>query len=155
MAAILLALVLVLAAPGLLTLTALGYRYLPLAHLAAFVVATLLLAALGHVWRRQRPRGAAHAGLWAGATAGALGAVGTQTLMRTPRATAAFVANLSPRGIPPAAATTLLHLNVAAAVILTAGAGAAVYGAAGFLAAWWGGRAIPPAHSGGGAAGAS
>lgn len=152
---ILLALVLVLAAPGLLTLTPLGYSHLSLAHLAAFVLATLLLVTLGRAWRRHRPRGAAHAGLWAGAATGALGAVGTQALMHTPRATAAFVANLAPRGVPPQAATTLLHLNLVAGVVLTAVGGAALYGGVGFLAAWWGGRSVRRAHSEDGAAGAS
>lgn len=152
---ILLALVLVLAAPGLLTLTPMGYSYLSLAHLAAFVLATILLVTLGRVWRRHRPGGAAHAGLWAGAATGALGAVGTQALMHTPRATAAFVANLAPRGVPPKAATTLLHLNLVAGVVLTAVAAAALYGVVGFLAAWWGGRSVRRAHSEDGAAGAS
>lgn len=155
MAAVLIVLALVLAAPGLLTLTPLGYGYLSLAHLGAFVLATILLMALGRVWRRHRPRGAAHAGLWAGAATGALGALGTQALMHTPRATAAFVANLSPRGVPPAAAATLLHLNLVAGVVLTTIAGAALYGVVGFLSAWWGGRSVRPAHSDGDAAGGS
>ncbi len=142
-----------LAAPGLLTLTPLGYGYLPLAHLAAFVLAAVLLAALGRAWRRHRRRGAAHAGLWAGLATGALGAVGTQALMHSPRATAAFVANLAPHGVPPAAAATILHLNVAAGVLLTAVAGGALYGAVGFLAAWWGARSERAAHSEGGTAG--
>lgn len=145
-AAALAILTIVLAAPGLLTLTPLGYDYLSLAHLAAFVLAAVTLVGLGRAWRRRRPHGAAHAGLWAGAAGGALGAVGTQVLMHTPVATAAFVANLAPKGVPAAAAATLLHLNVAAGAALTAALGAALYAVVGFLASWWGGRSLSQAH---------
>ncbi len=153
-AAALAVLMIVLAAPGLLTLTPLGYNYLSLAHLAAFVLAALTLVGLGRAWRRRRPRGAAHAGLWAGAAGGALGAAGTQVLMHTPQASAAFVANLAPKGVPAAAAATLMHLNAAASATLTAALGAALYAVVGFFASWWGGRSVRSAHADPGAGGA-
>lgn len=142
-------LTLILSAPGALALVPWGYSYLSWGHLAAFVLAVLTLASLGRALRRLHRRPARGA-LWAGALAGALGAVGTQLIMHTPQATAAFVRNLAPRGIPAIAAVTLLNLHATSGTLLTAAFGAGLYGVVGWIAGWWGGRRSTrraPTHS--------
>jgi len=144
-------LTLILSAPGALALVPWGYSYLSWGHLAAFVLAVLALASLGRTLRRLHRRPARGA-LWAGAVAGALGAAGTQLIMHTPKATAAFVETLAPRGIPALAAVTLLNLHATSGMLLTAVFGAGLYGLVGGMAGWWGGRRSTrrptPAHSG-------
>ncbi|MCL8207881.1 MAG: hypothetical protein K6V97_07420 [Actinomycetia bacterium] len=146
MAAVLyaLALVAVLAAPALLAFYPAGYDRMTPAHLAAFVVATALLAAFG---RRRAHRGGrpARAGLVLGAVAGTAGAALSQWLMHTPPATQAFVADLAAHGVPPRAALIMHQLHLVTSAVLTALIAAVFYGAVGLVAAWWGSRFAPQA----------
>lgn len=134
-----LALLVVLVAPAALSLTPAGYDFMPPAHVVAFVLAAIVLVWMGRAFQR-RGHHATRRGLGVGAMGGALGALGSQVLMHTPAATAAFVVDLAGHGVPPAAALTIQHLHMTTSAILTALIATVFYGALGAIAGWWGAR---------------
>lgn len=134
-----LALLVILIAPSALSLTPAGYDFMPPAHVVAFVLAVMVLVWVGRVFQR-RGRHATRRGLVVGAMSGALGALGSQMVMHTPAATAAFVADLAGHGVPPAAALTIQHLHMTTSAILTAFIAMVFYGVSGAVAGWWGAR---------------